>query len=194
MQSQYPALSNYQGFQRPTADQNQVPIHNITLDQSSITYPLDNSFQAFNAQNVSYAQPMQSSLIYPEQFISKGQPLETMHQTNYMDQAIYQPQAHTFIGVQSSGAFNIDDFQGLPNRADTRLPQRIRCGTCQRSGVTTIKHVPGTGAFSMGLLLCCCGMWACAFAPCLNPDCMDVHHTCSNCGAVAGENRYLCDK
>ncbi len=125
---------------------------------------------------------------YGQQANYGAQPMQGIHMTNVMGQ-----EPTRVVILAQPQAFIVDDEERLPSRVKSRHPREIKCAVCQRRGQTLTKHQIGTGSWTIGLALFCCGCWPCACVPCCVQDCMDVQHNCSNCGAECGTNRYLFD-
>jgi len=155
--------------------------------------------------------PMQVNSPYqyvvpPNQFPAYQEPQPQPYYGQHANFVHPQPQAQPVISIQMGN--NImgqdrgpilmeqprpEDGRHLPSHVKSKITREIKCSVCQRRGFTNTKHVIGTGAWTIGLALFCCGCWPCACIPCCMQDCMDVQHNCPNCGAECGTNRYLFD-
>jgi len=165
----------------PTYQQGIQYQQNIQADLYQNPYP-QNTFMVQTGQPIIYTQP-----------IVQGQPLTSVQYTNVMGQNVDHQQS-AFIVVAQPAAFEIEEnHDRLPSRVKSRHPREIKCSVCHRRGVTTTKNAIGGGTWTVALALFCCGCWPCAIIPCFMKDCMDVKHSCPNCGAEAGVNRYLFD-
>ncbi|VEN60632.1 unnamed protein product [Callosobruchus maculatus] len=66
-------------------------------------------------------------------------------------------------------------------------PTHMICPYCQAEIDTTTKSKPGLIAYISGAVLCLIGcFWGCCLIPCCMEKCMDVEHTCPNCGTNMG--------
>ncbi|OAD55497.1 LITAF-like protein, partial [Eufriesea mexicana] len=67
---------------------------------------------------------------------------------------------------------------------------RTTCPYCFAQVDTTIKTEPGMIAYISGVVIALMGCWfGCCLIPCCIDECMDVHHSCSNCKAYLGHYR-----